>query len=182
MSKRLLLVAAAEALLALCAFSVLFALGLARVDPIVWVGNPSNPQFHQHGMPTFSWVGAAVWIALIALYAYLATAAGVRIISLPQRRSLATGAPLLFLLTSLLIAVVHPTLLLTVLSPGARATYSRFIEKHIPVLDQIYFHWGLTRFKYLILLAQVIITLAVLGTLLLASGRARRWPSALDHN
>lgn len=140
---------------------MLVLLGLSRIDPIVWAGNPAVLESVRHGLPRFSSTGSLIWLGVLGIYAAVAIAVGAHVLALPKRYCLVRGAPLLLLLSTLWVAVVHPVFLLTLLSPSARDGYSRFVEAWVPILDQIYFHWGLMSFRYHILLVQVLMACGV---------------------
>ena len=152
-------------------YSFLFLLGRLRVDPVIFVANPSRPEFAAHGMPKLSLPGALSWIAVLALYAAGSILLVARTFGSPRARRLLVGFLVLFLLSASYVTLVHPTLLLTVLSPQLRSAYSKFIEDYVPFLDQIYFHWGLLRLKLVVLLGQILITAAIAIALAFGSSR-----------
>lgn len=142
-------------------YSALFLLGRLQIDPIVLVSS-RLPDFFRHGMPKVSPTGIAAWLVVLGVYAAGSIMLTARFFDLWDRRRLLAGFLILFFLSAAFVALVHPTLLLTILGPGDRECYSRFIRANVPFLDQIYFHWGLQRQKYLVVMLQSLIALAVL--------------------
>lgn len=147
------------------AYSALLFLGRIRIDPIVLV--PSHlPDFFRHGMPSLSPAGVIAWLAILAAYAGGAIFLSAKLLGVGSRRRSLAAFLILFSVSAGIVMLVHPTLLLVLLGTDGRETFSRFIERHVGFLDEIYFHWGLWRFRYLVLLGQVAITLMVVFLLL----------------
>lgn len=169
--KTLFLLAALALWTAVC-YSFLFLLGRLRVDPVVFAANPSRPELVAHGMPQLSLIGALAWIGVLALYAAGSILLVARMSGSFRGRRPLLGFLVLFLLSASYVALVHPTLLLTVLSPQTRSAYSRFVEAHVPFLDQIYFHWGLVHLKLFVLLGQILITTVIVIAFAYGSSRS----------
>jgi len=144
----------------------LLAIGLldtVRVGPVVLgAGEPQQPP--RHAMPGFSLTGFAVWLVIVTLYA-----AGCVIASRGAfgrlRGGRSTLAVTLLAVTSLgFLLLVNPNFLPLILSPEAWTRVASIIEK-VPILNDIYFHWGLARLWWLVGLVQILLAVSVLALL-----------------
>ena len=147
-------------------YSTLFILGQSGVDPVVIVPSPL-PEFLRHGKPVLNPVGIITWLAILITYAAGSLLGSSRLVRARGRKQLVAAFLILFTVSTAFVMLVHPTLLLTLLGEEGRESYSRFIHRNVPFLDEIYFHWGLFRFKYLVVLGQVLLALAVIAPLLI---------------
>jgi hypothetical protein len=172
MKGKVLFLPTALALWTAACYSFLFLLGRLGVDPVVFVANPSRPEFVAHGMPQLSLAGALSWIGVLALYAAGSVLLAARTFDSFRGRRPFLGFLVLFLLSASYVTLVHPTLLLTVLSPQTRSAYSRFVEAYVPFLNQIYFHWGLVHLKLFVLLGQILITAVIVIAFACGSSRS----------
>lgn len=172
MKGKAILLLAALALWTAACYSLLFLLGRLGVDPVVFAADPSRPELVAHGMPQLSLAGALSWTGVLALYAAGSILLVARTFGPFRGRRPLLGFLVLFLLSASYVALVHPTLLLTVLSPQTRSAYARFVEAHVPFLNQIYFHWGLVHLKLFVLLGQILITAVIVIAFALGSLRS----------
>lgn len=111
-------------------YAILCVLAGASIDPVRFTSpHGDGALFRQHGMPVLSVMGAVIWLFIIAVYLaamqlLLHRKAGVA----PPRSILA------FLLTLLIVAIVHPLLIPLLLPPAWRAPYVQLFELvHSPV-------------------------------------------------
>jgi hypothetical protein len=134
--------------------------------------------------PYLSVTGCCLWVLLLAVYSQVATRVAARTISLPSARASAGISIGAFLVSCAYIAVVHPFFMLTIMLPRFGPRFGIFIEKHLPPLDYLYFHWGFQAhlpwwpFGHLAVIAAYLF--AVLGMMHLPrkDDRALRDPSA----
>lgn len=161
------------ALWTMLTYILLFVMSRFRVDPVRIVANPAHPELRAHGMPQLDLIGSVTWLVILAIYAAGAILLVAR--AAPLRRPLyVLGFLSIFLLSGCYVTVVHPSLLLTMLSPDLRLVYSEFIEGHVPFLSEIYFQWGLLRLKFLVVLGQALISFAVsIALVTISRGRGR---------
>ena len=159
-------IARSVGLVALLTMVCLLAIGLldaVRVGPVVLgAGEPQQPP--RHAMPGFSLAGFAVWLVIVTSYsAGCVIAARGAFRRLRGRRS--TLAVTLLAATSLgFLLLVNPNFLPLIVSPAAWTRVASIIEK-VPLLNDIYFHWGLARLWWLVGLVQILLAVSVLALL-----------------
>ncbi len=147
--------------LTLVCLLALAALDAFRVAPVVLgLGEPTEPP--RHAMPGFSSLGFVTWIFIVSLYSTGCVLAG-RGAFAGLRGHMAGIAVVLLTTTSLgFLLVMNPYFLPLILSHDAWMKAAKVIER-IPVLNQIYFHWGLPRFWYVVFVVQAAIALGILA-------------------
>lgn len=136
----------------------LYASMLARCEPVVLRAPPLELQgLTKEAYPYLSIAGSLLWLALVAIYAF----AGGRLLASdpslegsPDPSRLAVG---IFFISLIFLAVVHPNFLITLIQPDQRPDFVRFLEKDLPVLDRLYFHWGFQRYQLWLPLAHMVL-------------------------
>lgn len=141
------------------AFTVLCCLALVRVDWIVYGASSDSEPTRQ--LPSFSLFGVLAWAAVLGLHAYGAVFASRKLVWQPRGFLGALPAGILLWISSMiLIAIVHPAFLLHVTSKGFPPQILDVLER-IPVLNDIYDHWGIRRQVWWILLLEVLFALGM---------------------
>lgn len=171
MTRRFLYLPIAIGLWTLLSYSLLVGMSYMAINPVSSIFSP-EPEFRQHGKPVLDLAGFILWFEVLVVYAAGSAAMAARLLEL--RRSFAIGLAIgVLLVSSLYVAIVHPTLLLMLLGPEWWARYSSIAQRYVPGLEEIYQHWGLPRLKYWVLAGQVVLTTVIcLLTLLPASCRS----------
>lgn len=149
----------------------LATLELSNLGPIVVVGHPTLPEAARHGLPTFDWERTLLWLAILAIYGLVAAMLTRKLLGQDCRqKSFISLAVLLFLGSALYLVVIHPTFLLTVLGESGRERLVSLVQDRIPLLDSIYFQWGLPRLKLVVLALQIFLTLSIALTFMALAG------------
>lgn len=146
-------------------------LASVQIDPIRRFYSP-EPEFRQHGEPVFHPAGAVLWLQVLAIYSAFSALLTARLWQLP-RRMVFRLALMLFLTASAYVTVCHP-LLLPVLLSGAWWEHYSALAVRLPMLEEIYYHFGLPRLKYIVLSGQALLTTAICFLMIGLSRRQMR--------
>ena len=121
---------------------ILYFLMAVRLEPTV-LGPPPD-LLAKESYPCLSISGCSLWALLLAIHAYVVSRIVTRKNDLSSAclRWVSAGA---FVISCAFVAVIHPDLMLTILLPYFGSPLTVFIERHLPLLSCIYFHWGFQR-------------------------------------
>jgi hypothetical protein len=138
----------------LIALLTIAALALRNIDP-----GRHGAVFSETGRPRatvfFSASYLMIWSAVIGAYSLGATYLAQRFARFNSRRATAFGASL-FVTISAFLTVAHPHLLALTLPRRAWELYSDFAQHRLPLLAEIYYSFGLSRYKYWLLFLGVL--------------------------
>ena len=139
--KRILVAILCIVTITICLYVLLYFLALARIDPTIYVA--AKPRQY-HADVVLSPLGIIIWSTIIAMHSLLIALFASFYL---KQRMLWRGFTI-FVVTLLFITIIHPTFLMLALPESIRQNYFHFVERYIPPLYQIYFHWGLGKYVY----------------------------------
>jgi hypothetical protein len=145
-------------------WATLYGLMLARWEPVVLSAAPAHERgLTKEAYPYLSIGGSLLWILVLVLYTVALSRISARGFSFDFKGPSARPFISLFFINCAFVTVVHPNLLITLVRPQRRPGFSRFIERWLPGIDQLYFHWGFQRWKlWLPLVHALLVSLYVL--------------------
>jgi hypothetical protein len=148
------------------AYAVLYILEINSVGPIVF--RPAGGRIvSQHAVPTVSMNGVVAWLSVLLAHA---VAVGALASARTRARQLA-GMFIIFVFSAVYVAVIHPTLILTVLTSADRERVTAWMRGDAPAMYHYYF--GSSDFRSaMLLLGAVHATL--LSLIIVAARLARR--------
>lgn len=136
---------------------------LLRIDPTVRVASPFGEPPSYHGELHLSLSGIVAWVLLVGTWATSLVVWLSRWTKAAWRGSKAIVVALLTVTELLNLLVLHPNLLLMVLTPSYGAKLSDFVERNIELLAEIYLWSGLTRHLGAVFLIQLGTALVILS-------------------
>jgi len=138
------------------AYSLLALLATHYIEP-VRVAFSLDPNFRHHGQPVVDIFGSAVWLITLLLYSITVVFAVGECLTLENKMRVGVAA-IIFIGSSIYVAIIHPTFLLAVLGLDAWRVYVGSVARHIPFLDEVYGRWALPRLRYQVLAGQMFLT------------------------
>ena len=133
-----------------------------RIDPTA-ISGQMGPRSGDYGSyVVLAPLGVAAWAALLIGWSWTFVMLTHSSLTLVGGRTKAFMGFSIALVQAGFLVTFHPNFLLTVIPATARAGFDQFVEDNVPVIREIYFHWGLRREAGWIFATQVAALLALM--------------------